>query len=268
MEDTYRSVSNPYRSMSNRNQVNRHKKTPHHYIDLHSFVHILDRLLFMASFSSSIFFTKKSSFLGWFENILSNDHTPLTYTVERVELPYVKFEHILMFLIKVIQRILLNKEDTKSWILGSDIDVTYYHPLLALRLVMMLSLLCLKVPLHCNLLLDLLTGRDNIGDLLPKKFVSKLEMNRTGSDLNLNPEVVAKAFKSIGDPLLIVNVFSEKSVTRIVAPGAIFVGVRNTKNDVMSLLFSVNNKDCDCTCSANVGAGNTISHSLEEIYHI
>ncbi|KAJ0538911.1 hypothetical protein HanHA300_Chr08g0280351 [Helianthus annuus] len=54
---------------------------------------------------------------------------------------------------------------------------------------MILCLICLQLSDCSQLLLDLLSGRDNIAYLLPKKFVYDLLRRRKGRYLNLNPEV-------------------------------------------------------------------------------
>ncbi|GJT43312.1 RNA-directed DNA polymerase, eukaryota, reverse transcriptase zinc-binding domain protein [Tanacetum coccineum] len=52
--------------------------------------------------------------------------------------------------------------------------------------------------------LDMLSDKDNVAALLPEKFVSILLRRSEGRSLNLNPEVVAEAFMSVEDPLVIV----------------------------------------------------------------
>ncbi|GJT99217.1 RNA-directed DNA polymerase, eukaryota [Tanacetum coccineum] len=53
-------------------------------------------------------------------------------------------------------------------------------------------------------LLDLLSDKDNVAALLVEKFVSILLGRSKGRSLNLNLEVVAEAFMSVEDPLVIV----------------------------------------------------------------
>ncbi|GKA68600.1 hypothetical protein Tco_0768517, partial [Tanacetum coccineum] len=73
---------------------------------------------------------------------------------------------------------------------------------------------------HSPVLLEFLSGYDNITHFLPKKFVSDLLRKRKNEKLNLDPEVVAEAFISIDDPLLILS--SENVSPEIDAPCAIF----------------------------------------------
>ncbi|GKD85909.1 UvrD-like helicase, ATP-binding domain, P-loop containing nucleoside triphosphate hydrolase [Tanacetum coccineum] len=84
-------------------------------------------------------------------------------------------------------------------------------------IVVLQRLLCLPQTLHNALedtclqvncsqyLLELLMGRNKILYLLPQKFVSNLLRRRNSGGLNLNFEVVAEAFASVEDPLLIVG---------------------------------------------------------------
>ncbi|KAK9063838.1 hypothetical protein SSX86_017710 [Deinandra increscens subsp. villosa] len=205
------------------------------YISPHSFVYLLESLLFMASFSARIFFTTKSSFVGWFTHIYS------TSTSMAPKQTYLN--HAIHFIVRMIQQILYNKTDTISWIRNSNINFSYYHPLLSLKLVMILSLICLQVPDCSQVLLDLLSGRNNIAYLLPKKFVWDLSRRRKGRYLNLNPEVVAEAFMSVDDSLLIVC--PGKLSSTIHAPSALFVDLRKSKEEIMGVLIPRKTILCD-----------------------
>ncbi|GKA24657.1 UvrD-like helicase, ATP-binding domain, P-loop containing nucleoside triphosphate hydrolase [Tanacetum coccineum] len=197
------------------------------YISPHCFVHLLDCVLFMASLSSRTFFTTRSSFVGWLKHLQST-------TTLNASRPIFS-QQFVSFMVGIIQQILYNKPDTLSWIERSGISYSYYHPLMALKLVMIVSLICLQVSDCFPVLLDLLSGRSNIAYLLPKKFVSILLRRRKGRYLNLALDLVAEAFISIEDPLLIVS--SENASLRIHAPCAIFVDRTKSKEEMMSLLF-------------------------------
>ncbi|KAL8218515.1 hypothetical protein R6Q57_021888 [Mikania cordata] len=196
------------------------------YISLHSFVYLLESLLFMACFSLKMFFTTKSSFVGRFTHI----HSTSTYSA-----PKQIQDNAIQFIVRMIQHVLHNKTDTISWIRSSNINFSFYHPLLSLKLVMMLSLICLQVSDYSQVLFDLLLGGNNIACFLPRKFVYDLLRRRKGRYLNLNPDVVAEAFMSIDDPLLIVR--SGNANPRIHAPCAIFVDLGISKEEIVSLLF-------------------------------
>ncbi|KAI3730448.1 hypothetical protein L1987_61618 [Smallanthus sonchifolius] len=197
------------------------------YISPHSFVYLLESLLFMASFSSRIFFTTKSSFVGWFTHI----HSTSTYTAPKQSFP----DDAIHYIVGMVKQILLERIDILLWIQRSNIDSSYYHPLLSLKLVIILSIICLQVSDYSEVLLDLLSGRNNIAYLLPKKFVHDLLRRRKGRYLNLNPEVVAEAFMSIDDSLLVVC--SGNASPGIHAPCAIFVDPRKSKEEISSVLF-------------------------------
>lgn len=100
---------------------------------------------------------------------------------------------------------------------------------------MMLLLIYLHGSDYSQLLLDLLSGQNNIAYLLPKKFVFALLRRRDGDHLYLNPEVVAEAFMSVEDSLLIVR--SENVFPRVHAPSAVFVDLKKSKDEIMSVLF-------------------------------
>ncbi|PWA49122.1 uvrD-like Helicase, ATP-binding domain, P-loop containing nucleoside triphosphate hydrolase [Artemisia annua] len=138
------------------------------------------------------------------------------------------------------------------WIERSKIDVSYY-PLLVLKMVMILSLICLKAPNYSPKLLDFLSGYDNIAYFLPKKFLCSLLRKRVNQKLNLDPEVVAEAFLSIDYPLLIVR--SENVSPKINAPCAIFVDLEKSKEEIMIVLFPRKNTHNVHTSSNNFNAG-------------
>ncbi|KAK1416344.1 hypothetical protein QVD17_32134 [Tagetes erecta] len=206
------------------------------YISPHSFVYLLESFLLMTSSSSRICVTARSSFIGWFTHIHSTSTT--NYMVTEQTVP----DRAIHFIVRVIQQILYEQTNTISWIESLRIDVSHYRPLLSLKLVMILCLICLEVSDCSEVLLDLLWGKNNIAYLLPKKFVYDLSRRREGRNLNLMPDVVAEAFMSIDDPLLVLC--SENASPRIDAPCAIFVDLSKTKEEIMSSLFQIKSIIC------------------------
>nr|GEZ26078.1 UvrD-like helicase, ATP-binding domain, P-loop containing nucleoside triphosphate hydrolase [Tanacetum cinerariifolium] len=193
------------------------------FLSLHSFGYLLDRLLLMHSFSLRKSYTTRSSFVGSFTHIQS----ALTLSVGQSSLN-------LSVMIERIKDILSCGEFGIGMIQRSKIDGSYY-PLLVLKMVMILSLICLKLPNYSHRLLQHMSGYGNYAYFLPKKFVSCLLRKSKNPELNLNPEVVAEAFFSVDDPLLIIS--SEDGSPKINAPCAIFVDLRNSKEEIMSVVF-------------------------------
>ncbi|GKD32070.1 hypothetical protein Tco_1242848 [Tanacetum coccineum] len=219
----------------------------HFRVSPHSFVYLLDRLLSMHSFSSGYSYTTRSSFVESFAHI----HSDSTLSIGPSSLNP-------SFLVELIRDTLCSSEITTIWIKKSNID-GFYYPLLALKLVMILSLICLKVPDYSPLLLDFLSGYDNITHFLPKKFVCDLLRKRKNQKLNLDPEVVAEAFISIDDPLLILS--SENVSPKIDAPCAIFVDLRKSKEEIESVVFPRINTLNVHTSSNNAGTIPEVSSS-------
>ncbi|PWA35649.1 uvrD-like Helicase, ATP-binding domain, P-loop containing nucleoside triphosphate hydrolase [Artemisia annua] len=216
-------------------------------ISPHSSVYLLDRLLSMHSFSSGYSYTTRSSLVESFTHI----HSDSTLSIGPSSLNP-------SFLVQVIRDFLRATEITIIWIQKSNID-GFYYPLFVLKLVMLLSLICLKVPDHSPVLLEFLSGYDNITDFLPKKFVCDLLRKRENVKLNLDAEVVAEAFISIYDPLLILS--SENVSLEIDAPYAIFVDIRKWKEDIESVLFPRINTLNVHTPSNNAGSIPEVSFS-------
>ncbi|GJY49543.1 UvrD-like helicase, ATP-binding domain, P-loop containing nucleoside triphosphate hydrolase [Tanacetum coccineum] len=218
-------------------------------ISPHSFMYLLDRLLFFASLSSEIIFTTKSSLVGWLTSFDSTGPLNTSLSVSKQKIP----DRTVHFIVGIIKKIFYNKDDTVSWIQRSKIDPSYYHPILALRLIMILSLLYLQVSDCSKLLRELLCGGNNIAYLLPNKFVSDLLSRKKGSCLNLNPEVVAEAFISIEDPLLIM--YSGDVSPKIHAPCSISVDLGKSKEETMSILLSEIDTRCVQEPANNVDCG-------------
>ncbi|GJZ98913.1 UvrD-like helicase, ATP-binding domain, P-loop containing nucleoside triphosphate hydrolase [Tanacetum coccineum] len=195
------------------------------YISPHSFVHLLDRLLLMLSSCSGILFTTKASFVEWSTHLPSTDTT-----FPALQQIYVKPEELIK-LVGMIEKILCNLEETELWIQKSK---------------------CTK---WSRGFVSLLTGRKNISYLLPKKFVSNLLRRRSGYYLNLNPEMVAETFAIIEDPLLIV--YSGEVKPKIHAPCAIFVDLRKSKQEIMSVLLPKKYIHSGQTSLNNVDPGTT-----------
>nr|GEY27979.1 UvrD-like helicase, ATP-binding domain, P-loop containing nucleoside triphosphate hydrolase [Tanacetum cinerariifolium] len=185
------------------------------YISPHGYVHLLDRLLFMSSTSSGILFTTKASFVEWFTYLPFTDTTFLA-----LQQIYTKPKEELLHFVDKIEDMLYNLGKVEPWIRKSAINVSYYLPLLALRL-----------------------GNDVIFDLSASHY------------LNLNPELVAEAFLSIEDPLLIV--YSGDVSPNIHAPSAIFVDFKKPKQEIMSALLPRKYTHSGQTSSNSLDAGAT-----------
>ncbi|XP_024963202.1 uncharacterized protein LOC112503376 isoform X1 [Cynara cardunculus var. scolymus] len=190
----------------------------------------------MASFSSGIIFTTKSSFVEWFTHHHFAPNTALSNPPDE------------SFFVVMVREILYNQEETVAWIKKSDMNPRFYHPVLVLKLVMILCLICLKVSDCSEVLRDLLFGMNNIAYLLPKEFLGGLLKRRKSRYLNLNADVVAEAFLTIEDPLLIVS--TENASPRIHAPCAMFVDLRRSRDEIMNVLFPKKNTHSDSTSEA------------------
>ncbi|GJU83140.1 UvrD-like helicase, ATP-binding domain, P-loop containing nucleoside triphosphate hydrolase [Tanacetum coccineum] len=205
-------------------------KCPAH-IPPHSFMYLVDHLLFFASLSSEIIFTTKSSLVGWLSSFDSTGNLSTTLPVSKQKIA----DDTVSFIVKIVKEIFYNEDYTLSWIKKSGTCFHRYHPILVLKLIMILSLVCLQVSDCSKVLLEMLCSGNNVARMLPDMFVSDLLRRRNGDCLNLNPEVVAEAFLSVEDPLLIVS--SGDVSLKINAPCALFVDLMKSKEEIMSELF-------------------------------
>nr|GEV15151.1 UvrD-like helicase, ATP-binding domain, P-loop containing nucleoside triphosphate hydrolase [Tanacetum cinerariifolium] len=171
-------------------------------------------LLTVLCISWTVIFSLHLSLVGWLTSFDSTGTLSTSLSISKKKIPDRK---TMRSIVKMVVSILIKKDLTVSWIARSKIDPSYYHPILALKGVILLSLCCLQSSDFSEFLLALLSGGKNIAQLPPNKFVSHLLSRRKGSLLNLNPEVVAEAFLSIEDPLLIAS--SRDSSGNLKMPG-------------------------------------------------
>ncbi|GJW79162.1 UvrD-like helicase, ATP-binding domain, P-loop containing nucleoside triphosphate hydrolase, partial [Tanacetum coccineum] len=169
-----------------------------------SFVRLFDCLLFVASWLCQSFYTAKSSFAGWFTHLHS------TATPTKLSPKPEILKRIISTFVEIVQKILYERKRTFLWCRLSSDDRSFYYKLLALKLVMMLALVLLEEPDDSK---------------------SSKEKKRSF----LNPEVVAEAFMSVKDPLVIAC--RGDLIPNIHAPCAIFVDLNKSKEEIMRVLF-------------------------------
>ncbi|GJZ24287.1 hypothetical protein Tco_0561746, partial [Tanacetum coccineum] len=143
--------------------------------------------------------------------LLDCEYLNVTISKDLVPLRLVHLEN------RLLEEIILHYVDTKE-------DLTYW----TIRRVTLIFD-------HAEFLLDLLSGRNNISCLLPKKFVGDILRKKEDKKLNLNIEVVAEALLSINDPLVIVS--SSNVTPKIAATCALFVDLRKSEDEILSISF-------------------------------
>ncbi|XP_024040071.1 uncharacterized protein LOC112098311 [Citrus clementina] len=121
-----------------------------------------------------------------------------------------------------------------EWIGKSHTNITHYHSLVVLRLVVIICLLHLNFGGDSlNLLLDLL-GRSYICNKLPREFYDALRRRRNRSLL----DVIAEAFIKIGNPLVLASLGD--NCPKFAGRDTIFVDmVTKSKEDILAILFPV-----------------------------
>ncbi|XP_057960849.1 uncharacterized protein LOC131152911 [Malania oleifera] len=184
------------------------------YISPGCFLYLIDRLLILVSYSQGYFFTTKSSFVEW---LIHQDWNVKQCSSLVVDVPS-NLEEILDFVANMVWDLLHNEYGTTEWIRKSNICSDSYYPLLVLRLIVIVCLLCLKSEKYYGLLHDLFSLQ-NIMSQLPKEFLNVLRQEHESA--NVDVKLIAEAFEKIGNPLVIVN--TERSCTEFECPDAIFV---------------------------------------------
>ncbi|KAA8532347.1 hypothetical protein F0562_032398 [Nyssa sinensis] len=201
------------------------------YISPSCFLYLVDRLLILVSYFQGLFFTTKSSFVEWLFYPESYDNPCASFVTEMQSSPGGIFDNVA----HIVQQLLYNKQDTVEWIGKSNFN--YCYPLLVLRLVVILCLLCVNSGKYFDVLFGLLR-RGDITSQLPREFLDVLRRN----DVKINASMLAEAFKNIGDPLVIVSL--GKNCSKYLCPDAICVDMEATqcREDIMKVLFPRNIK--------------------------
>ncbi|KAG5545645.1 hypothetical protein RHGRI_017955 [Rhododendron griersonianum] len=225
------------------------------YISPTCFMYLVERLLILAYSFQGFLFTTKSSFVEW----LICEQPLAKQSADVVNMMRFPTSGIFNFVVDVIKQVLYCKQDTIEWIGKSHLNFKSYYPLLLLRLVVMLCLLCVNCKKYYNFLFEVL-ARNDITSLLPREFYDVFRRKRKYVDLTL----LAEAFMKIEDPLVIVSL--GENGPKSICPHAIFVDLRVThrREDIMEVLFQMDNKDpLDQTVSVSVEVDATNSCGKE-----
>ncbi|XVF85500.1 hypothetical protein PTKIN_Ptkin17bG0122600 [Pterospermum kingtungense] len=194
------------------------------------FLYLIERYLFLLSYSfEGYFFTTETTFVEW---LIYQDGTPCSTSSSKATKQQ-SLENLLQFVIDMVHHFLYNPRQAKEWIKNSHLSEKKYHSLLVLRLVVIISLVHLNFGKGPDLLLNLLEEK-NVKELLPREFYDTLHKAHT---LNIDLNVLAEAFKSIRNPLIIVSVAGH--CPKFGCQDAIFVDmkVNPCKDEILRVLF-------------------------------
>nr|XP_027119396.1 uncharacterized protein LOC113736561 isoform X2 [Coffea arabica] len=172
------------------------------YISPDCLIYLVERLLLLVFHSKDYFFTTKYSFVEWLIYLKADMYPDAGSVADTLLSPEIIFDSVVM----MVEQFLFKKQETASWIAKSKFGVNQYHPLLALRLVVILCLLHLNSGKYSNVLSHLL-DQSHISSQLPMPFIQALRPRRmphlTQDWFSLNATV--EAFRRIGNPLVIVH---------------------------------------------------------------
>ncbi|PIA50211.1 hypothetical protein AQUCO_01300743v1 [Aquilegia coerulea] len=202
------------------------------YISPHCFIYLVERLLFFLSSCQQNFYTTKSSII----EVLACEYWGKKSSASEVADICAPLGECHAFIARIVGEILCNRQDTFDWLLKSKTDVKEDYPLLVLRLVVVMCLVCLNTGQYFELLWTLLS-RNDIKSQLPSAFCEILGRKRR----NLNfRDVVAKALKIIGNPLVIVCM--ETNYSQFLCPEVLFIDLNmiQCREDVVNVLFPKN----------------------------
>ncbi|KAH6809207.1 hypothetical protein C2S51_026990 [Perilla frutescens var. frutescens] len=200
------------------------------------FIYLVERLLILAPRIHGTVFTTKSSFVEYLICRSSDANPRSSLVTDSKSYP----TSMVQFVVSVIEQCISNSSETIEWIGKSSIDCNFYFPVLVLRLLIILCLLCMNwdlpfdrlyTGLYLKLALPMMRSR------LLKNFCVALKPRRRSYIPNLCVSAMDGAFRLIGDPLVIV--FSRENNFKITHPDAILLDLRSfsCKSEIMKSLF-------------------------------
>ncbi|KAK2635999.1 hypothetical protein Ddye_030791 [Dipteronia dyeriana] len=199
------------------------------YISPACFLYLIERLLIMLSSIQGYIITTESSFVDWLTHQEGNSNQTYLVADVRHSLGYV-----LESLINIVRQLLFNQMDTMDWVRRCSTNPMDYS-LVVLRLVVIACLIHLNFGSCGNTLFELL-GSGFITNKLPREFYDVLRRGWKHNFSNVNVNLLANAFKTIGNPLVIVSL--GKDCSQFKSPGTIFVDMKVSQcNDILRMFF-------------------------------
>jgi hypothetical protein len=182
------------------------------YMSPSCFMYLVERLLLWTSSLKGFIYATKSSFTEWI--ICQNENSLRNLSFMAVEQPDMSNVHD--FIANILCKFVSDQNGTETWIKNSRLDVKNYFPSLLLRLVVSICLLLLNSGSGEYSELRKLLGNSDIISQLPLDFLNILQKEKE----HMGFEVVAEAFKVIGNPLVIAKL---QNNSEIVCSDAVFV---------------------------------------------
>ena len=223
------------------------------YISPGYFLYLVDRLLILVTSFQGYCFTTKSSYIEWliFQEWNSFPNPGL------VANPQFPFGATLDYVAYIAQDLLYKKQVTVEWIRKSNINFNEYYPLLVLRLVIIICLLCVnaKHEKYVEMLFRLLR-RGDITSLLPRDFCDVLWRRRKRNQFDISVNVLAEALRKVDNPLVIVKL--QRNSSEVSCPDAIFIDmtVNQCREDLLCVLFqrNINSSSIELPSSSNASS--------------
>lgn len=193
------------------------------------FVYLLNRLLVLISCFNGCLIATRSSVTEWLVHLNWNVSKELFGFSSDGSSP--SLGPVYDFLAYTVHELLINKQCTEQWILKAGFNMKKSFPLLILKLLVLMCLICLNSENYLELLNDVL-NRSDIISFLPTRF-SEVLFQRDGSTF-LN--VLAEAVQEINDPLVVIR--NAEIYPLVHARRAVFLNVFNNNGDnILEKLF-------------------------------
>ncbi|XP_043694482.1 uncharacterized protein LOC122645215 [Telopea speciosissima] len=236
------------------------------YMSPHCYIYLVERLLYWASSCQEYFFTTKSSII---ESLACREWKVRSSILRATDM-HALLEDSYDFIAGQIGQLLFDKHGTSQWLIKSHLSVKDYYPALVLRLIVVLSIVCLNCGRHFGLLDELLSGNDIIRQL-PHAFYRILQRRRNHSF----SDVLAEALKTIENPLVLV---SGSHYPENLCSDALVVNLEaiQSREDLLRVLFPKSLEDAESqicsveseriiSCSEDLSSGRTNQKNISEL---
>ncbi|KAJ4972465.1 hypothetical protein NE237_005639 [Protea cynaroides] len=229
------------------------------YMSPHCYIYIVERLLYWVSSCKGNFFTTKASIIESLACREWNAGSGIHWATDM----NASLQDSYDFMAKQIKLLLFDKQETFEWLEKSSFTVNDYYPALVLRLIVVISLICLNCGSHFGLLYTLLS-RDDIIRQLPCAFYGILQGGRNHSFFR----VLAEALKSIENPLVLI---SGSNCPENLRSDVLVVNMEaiQCREDVVRVLFpksseEVESQICSVESERNISCNEDTSSNIAE----
>ncbi|XP_042503955.1 uncharacterized protein LOC122081053 isoform X2 [Macadamia integrifolia] len=235
------------------------------YMSPHCYIYLVERLLYWASSCRGYFFTTKFSIV---DSLACREWNTGSGILGATDM-HASLKASYDFIAGQVELLLFDKHGTFEWLKRFKFTIKDYYPSFVLRLIVVISLVCLNCGSHFDLLYRLLRMNDII-EKLPQSFLGILK----GRWKFRFSDVLAAVLETIENPLVLI---SGSNCPENLCSDAIVVnmGAIQCKEDLLRVLFPKSFEDAESqicsveseriiSCNQDLSSGRTDQKNIAE----